>query len=356
MKRRDFIHQSAAALTAASVVLPDDASGAIAKVRTGMLGTRHSHFGGKLTALLNNPDFEVVSIVESDAEARAKLQKDPRLSAIKWIREEELLADPSIHLIVVECSAWEAIPWGKKVIAAGKHLHLEKPPGNEWGPFKQLVEDARRKNLIIQTGYLWRWHQGVMAAVEAAKKGWLGEVFMVRGSMNADRDQAQRDTEAKYKGGGLFELGGHVLDRMVEVLGRPKSVQSWLKHHTSTPDRLADNSVAVLEFDHALGVLTQSAKMSGSGDHRSFEVLGTDGSVIVHPEANPPRLRVHMRKAVGPYKAGWQDISIPPQPRFIPDLQELGAAIKAGKPLKHSYDHELLLHETLLRASGEIKG
>ena len=37
-------------------------------------------------------------------------------------------------------------------------------------------------------------------------------------------------------------------------------------------------------------------------------------------------------------------------------FQELGAAIKAGKPLKHSYDHELLLHETLLRASGEIRG
>jgi hypothetical protein len=34
----------------------------------------------------------------------------------------------------------------------------------------------------------------------------------------------------------------------------------------------------------------------------------------------------------------------------------LGAAIRGGKPLKHSYDHELLLQETLLRASGELKG
>lgn len=354
MNRRDFIGQTgagAAALTGWS----GWAQGA-GPVRTGMLGTQHSHFGGKLAALRNNPDFTVVGIAEPDAAARGKLQQDAGLRGMRWMSEEEMLADASLQLIVVECAAWEAVPWGKKVIAAGKHLHLEKPPGNGWGPFRELVEEARRKKLLLQTGYLWRWHQGVMAGIEAAQKGWLGEVFMVRGSMDADRDQGQRDVEAKYKGGGLFELGGHVLDRMVELLGRPKAVQSVLRHHTSSPDKLADNNVAVLEFEKALGVLTQSAKMAGASDHRSFEILGTEGSVILHPEANPPRMRVFLKQARGPYRAGWQDVAIPPQPRFVPDFQELGAAIRGGKPLKHSYDHELLLHETLLRASGELKG
>ena len=94
--------------------------------------------------------------------------------------------------------------------------------------------------------------------------------------------------------------------------------------------------------------------MSGAGDHRSFEILGTDGSVLVYPESNPPTMRVQMRKPQGPYKPGWQDITLPPQPRFIGDFKELARAIKTGKPLKHSYEHELLLQETLLRASGEL--
>ena len=92
----------------------------------------------------------------------------------------------------------------------------------------------------------------------------------------------------------------------------------------------------------------------GSGDHRSFEILGTDGSFVLNPEANPPRMQVNMRKAQGPYKAGWQNIILPPQPRFVGDFKELARAIKSGQPLKHSYDHELLLQETLLRASGEL--
>jgi predicted dehydrogenase len=243
---------------------------------------------------------------------------------------------------------------GQKVIAAGKHLHLEKPPGNTWAPFKALVEEARRKRLLLQTGYVWRCHEGVNAAVDAARKGWLGEVLMVRGTMNSDRDAAQRAVEAKYKGGGLFELGGHVIDRIVELLGRPVKVQSWLRHHSSIADTLADNNLTVFEYEKALAVVAQTARMSGSGDHRSFEIIGSDGTVMVWPESSPPRMRVHVRKAQGPYKAGWQDIALVPQPRFVGDFQELARAIATGQPLKLSYDHELLLHETLLRASGEL--
>ena len=65
-------------------------------------------------------------------------------------------------------------------------------------------------------------------------------------------------------------------------------------------------------------------------------------------------MRVFLRKAQGSYKAGWQDLTLPPQPRFVADFAELAKAIQTGVPLKHSYDHELLLHETLLRASGEM--
>jgi predicted dehydrogenase len=333
MDRRKFIQCSNAAL-----LTTWNASAAATTIRTGMLGTGHSHYGGKLKALKESPDYEVAAIAELNDGART----------------QELLKDPSIQLIVVECRAWEAVPWGRKVIDAGKHLHLEKPPGNDWAAFRELMSEARRKNLRVQLGYLWRWHEGVMAALDAAQKGWLGQVFMVRGTMNSDRGPEEREIEGHYKGGGMFELSGHVIDRIVELLGRPKAVKSWLRHDTKVADNLADNNLAVFEYDSALAVVTQSAQMSGAGDHRSFEILGTDGSFVLTPESNPPRMRVNVRTARGPYKAGWQEIVLPPQPRFIADFKELSRALKSGQPLKHSYDHELLLQETLLRAAGEI--
>jgi len=344
MNRRHFLH-TIPALAVQAAARP---------IRTAIWGTQHSHTSGKLRAMKDSPLYEVAAICENDAGAQARALKDARFQGLQWVSEEQLLNDRSLQLVVVECGVWEALPMGQKVIAAGKHLHLEKPPGNTWAPFKALVEEARRKKLLLQTGYLWRCHEGVNAALDAARKGWLGDVLMVRGTMNSDRDAAQRAVEAKYKGGGLFELGGHVIDRIVELLGRPVKVQSWLRHHSSIADTLADNNLAVFEYDKTLAVIAQTARMSGSGDHRSFEIIGSDGTIMVWPESSPPRMRVHLRKAQGPYKAGWQDIALGPQPRFVGDFQELARAIAAGQPLRLSYDHELLLHETLLRASGEL--
>jgi predicted dehydrogenase len=351
LERRELLRYTGGALLAP---LASRAAGP-GVVRAGILGTRHSHTTGKLKAMQDSPSYEVAGVCETDAAAKARAEKDPRFRGLRWMAEEELLRDPSIHLIVVECNVWEAIPLGAEVIAAGKHLHLEKPPGNKWEPFKELVEEARGKKLLLQTGYVWRWHEGVNAALDAARKGWLGEVYMVRGTMNADRDPEQRAVEARYRGGGFFELAGHVIDRTVELLGRPTKVQSWLRHDTKFPDKLADNNLAVFEFDGALAVIAQSARMAGAGDHRSFELIGTDGTIMVWPESSPPRMRVHMRKPQGSYTAGWQDINLPPQPRFVGDFKELARAITTGQPLKLSYDHELLLHETLLRASGEMR-
>lgn len=336
--------------------MPALASQTSGRIRAALWGTEHSHTGGKLKAMLDSPDYEVVGVCENDPAQRAKAEKQPLFNGLRWMSESELLGDKSISLIVVECSVWDAIPMGSKVIAAGKHLHIEKPVGNDWKSFKAMVEQARAKNLLFQTGYVWRHHDGVNAALDAARKGWLGDILQVRGSMNADRDAPQRAVEAKYKGGGLFELGGHVIDRMVDLLGRPKHVHSFLRHHSSVKDTLNDNNMAVFEFDRALAVLSQTPNMAGAGDHRSMEIIGSNGTFMLWPEANPPRMRVYMRKPQGSYKAGWQELTLPPQPRFTGDFAELARALKTGQPLKLSYDHELILQETLLRASGEIQG
>ncbi|MCL4793834.1 MAG: Gfo/Idh/MocA family oxidoreductase [Bryobacteraceae bacterium] len=346
MKRREFV--------AAAAALPALAAQPSGPIRAALWGTAHSHTSGKLRAMQESPDYEVVGACESNPEQRERARKAPAFAGLRWMNESEMLGDKSIQLIVAQCSVWDALPMGHKVIDAGKHLHLEKPPGNDWRSFQSLIAKARERKLLVQTGYVWRHHEGLSAALDAARKGWLGDILLVRAAMNADRDAPQRAVEARYKGGGLFELGGHVVDRIVELLGRPKEVRSWLRHHSSVKDTLNDNNVAVFEFERSLAVLSQTTNQAGAGDHRQFEIIGSDGTFIVWPESNPPRMRVYLRKPQGAYKAGWQDLTLGPQPRFTGDFRELARALKSGTPLKLSWDHELLLHETLLRASGEI--
>lgn len=348
IKRRDFLYATGAAVAAGSIL----GRGADRKIRVGVWGTKHGHVNGKLRTLLDSPDYEVVAVHEPDEAARLKRKDDPLFQGLRWVSEEELLQDSSIEVVVVECWIWEAIPWGKKVIAAGKHLHLEKPPSNEMAPFQALVEEARRKELLVQMGYVWRFHPSLEAAFEAARKGWLGDVYMLRGTINKDLDAEDRLQWNRYKGGTMFELGGHVIDRIVDFWGSPRSVRPWLRNDTLN-DGLADNTMAVFEYDEGLAVAYSAVRMAGSGQHRSFEVIGTDGSFVIQPAEPGSRAQVVMREAHGPYKRGWQTVEFPPHRRYIGDFVDLARALKNNEPLRYGYDYELKLQDALLRASGE---
>lgn len=322
------------------------------KIRTGILGIQHSHLPPKLEAMYNNPDYEVVSVCEPDETTRRENGNNPLFSRLRWVGMDGMLDDKSLDLIVFEGVVQDAVPFGRRVLEAGKHLHLEKPPTNKMEPFRQLVQVASQRNRKLQLGYLWRFHAGTDAALEAYRQGWLGDVFMIRATINSDRDAQQRAVEARYPGGSMFELGGHVIDRVIAFLGRPSQVRPWLRHDTKIADAEKDNTLALFEYPSALAVIVSSARDAAS--NRSFEVIGTDGSMMIEPMEPVPALRVYMREARGPYKKGWQELKLPPQPRFIRDFQELARAIRSGTPLRYSYDHELLLHETLLRAAGEM--
>ena len=326
---------------------------AVAKpIRVGVFGTQHGHVNSKMRALRANSDYEVVAVHEPDEGARKKRQSEKLFEGLKFIAEDDLLGDNSLDLIMVEGRVWQAIPWGNKVIDAGRHLHLEKPPSPDLEPFRQLIEKAKRKKLLLQQGYNYRYHPCIRAAIEATKKGWLGDAYLLRATMNANRSKQGRTIEAKYPGGAFFELCGHMVDRAVELWGRPLKTTGFLRHDTSEPDDLKDNTLAVLEYDKSMAVISTAAKMANAGAHRSFELIGTEGSFFIQPIAGDRTMRVNMSKARGPYKEGWQDIKFEPHPYDKFEFEDMARAIRTREPLEYSYDHELLVHETLLRASG----
>ena len=326
---------------------------AVAKpIRVGVFGTQHGHVNSKMRALRANSDYEVVAVHEPDEGARKKRQSEKLFEGLKFIAEDDLLGDNSLDLIMVEGRVWQAIPWGNKVIDAGRHLHLEKPPSPDLEPFRQLIEKAKRKKLLLQQGYNYRYHPCIRAAIEATKKGWLGDAYLLRATMNSNRSKQGRTIEAKYPGGAFFELCGHMVDRAVELWGRPLKTTGFLRHDTSEPDDLKDNTLAVLEYDKSMAVISTAAKMANAGAHRSFELIGTEGSFFIQPIAGGRTMRVNMSKARGPYKEGWQDIKFEPHPYDKFEFEDMARAIRTREPLEYSYDHELLVHETLLRASG----
>ena len=128
------------------------ARGAGKKVRVGVYGTQHGHVHSKMRALRASSEYEIVGVHEPDKALRKQRQTEELFAGLKFSGGDDLLGANSIDLILVECRIWQAIEWGNRVLDAGRHLHLEKPPSPDMEPFQKLVDKAKSKKRTAATG------------------------------------------------------------------------------------------------------------------------------------------------------------------------------------------------------------
>jgi predicted dehydrogenase len=342
MNRRRFLQASMVGAAAGVNGYLGGAEAPPARIKIGFLGTAHAHFREKLKVVRESPDFDLVGLCEENETARAKGPTDG-----SWMTRDALFG--ATEVIVVESAVRDHAAHAKAALAAGKHVHVEKPPAPTLQSLRELLELAREKRRLLQIGYMWRHNPGINAALEAAREGWLGAVFLVRAAMNTLGGDAQRLEWGEFPGGAMFEQGCHLIDALVRLLGKPSKVSPFLKHHGANGDSLADNTVAVFEFPRALGIITSAPLQPNAGPHRCFEVIGSNGTARVQP-LEPPGLTLDLARPAGPYPAGVQEVKLPVYRRYVDEFAALAAAIRARKPLSVSSEEELTIHETLLRA------
>ena len=345
MNRREFLTAAATAILAAPPVLR--AAESPRRIPIGFFGATYSHGPEKIKQVMKSPDWEFVGVCESSAAGRQTCEK---LGA-KIISQDELFE--RARVVAVESDIRDHAAHALLALKAGMHVHLEKPPAAKLADMQVVVAMAREKQLLLQTGFMWRYNPGFIAIVEAVCAGWLGDVFLVRGFISNNLAPARRPEWGEFPGGSMFELGSHLVDATVRLLGKPKSVTPYLRHHGKFEDSLKDNNVAVLEYDRANAVIVNTALQAGSVPQRSFEVLGTKGTAILQP-IEPPTLTLELKEAAGPYQKGSQSLLLPAYERYEADFKELAAAVRGEKTLIVSLQEELLVAETVLRVSDMV--
>jgi len=196
---------------------------------------------------------------------------------------------------------------------------------------------------------MWRYHPGFRAIFEAARQGWLGDVFLVRGYIS-------NNSHLRVGSSGPSTTRVHVRpgvaprDATVRLLGKPKAVTPFLRRHGRFEDSLKDNNVAVLEYDRATAVLVNTR--AASRRHAATVVRSPRHKRYRDPAAHrAPSLQLDLASPAGPYRKGSQTVSLPPYQRYEGDFAELAAAVRGERALTASLDEELLVGETLLRLS-----
>jgi predicted dehydrogenase len=321
-------------------------------------GTRHGHAHGKLAALRGSADVDFAGVFEPDATRRAALDRPgTAFHGVRWFTHAaEILDDPTIVAVVSEGRNDESLEQTAAIVRAGKHVWYDKPPGDDWAGWQEVVARARAQDLRVQVGYMFRYHEGFRRIAEWVRSGLLGEVFAVRAHMSTSIPLAARQVIARHRGGIFYDLAGHMLDQIVWALGRPSDVAAFLRRDGADVPGFDDNTLAVLTYPRALA-LVDIAAMEPPPMARRFEVYGSRGSAILEPFEPAGPIRLCLVEAVGDLPAGEQHVPVRPQARqelYELELEAFVAVLRGQKHIDRSLDHELLVQETLLRATGRI--
>lgn len=340
--RRDALKSASAALLAGPAFRPSR------PIRVGQIGLGHAH-AGKLSVFRASPAYEVVGLAEPDESLWGRFADQPAFRGVPRMGVRELLDRPGLELVLVETRVPELLGTARTAVDAGKHVHMDKPAGDSLPTLRRLLDDASSHNLHVFMGYMFRYNPGIVLARDLLARGWLGELFAVEGAIGKVVEAADRGPLARFPGGILFELGCHLIDLVVGLLGRPDSVSG---HRRATrADSLVDNAVAVLEYPRALATVSSSALEVEGFARRHLTLLGTEGTLTIEP-IDQPAGRLALSQPRGDHRRGCQTIELPRYDRYVADADDIARVLRGEKAPDWTPDHDLWVQEAVLLASG----
>jgi len=323
------------------------------KIKCGQIGTRHAHASGKMATMRKfSDDYQVVGVVEPDAERRKSLEKSTTYQGLQWMTEQELLNSPGLQMVAVETEVRKLLPTAQRCIDAGLHIHLDKPAGESLPQFQKVLNAATSKQRVVQMGYMFRYNPAFQFLSQAVGQGWLGDIFETHAVISKTVGASTRRQLAAYPGGSMFELGCHLIDAVVATLGKPDQVTPYIRRTRPAQDSLADNQLAVFEYPRATATVRSALVEVNGGRRRQMVVCGDQGTIAIRP-LEPPQLSLTLAKPQGKFSAGTHPVSLrKPGGRYDGDFMDLAQIIRGEKSPDYSVQHDLAVQEAVLRASG----
>jgi predicted dehydrogenase len=201
---------------------------------------------------------------------------------------------------------------------------------------------------------MFRYNPAFRFLFAAVRDGWLGQVFEIHGVMSKMVGDQTRRQLAEYGGGSMFELGCHLIDPLLHIMGPPDSITPFNRRTRPEQDNLLDNTMAVFEYARCTATIRSAVVEVDGGRRRQFVVCGDQGTIVIRP-LEPPRLELTLAEPRERYQRGTQVVELPESPgRYHGAWVDLARAIRGETTHQFTHDHDLAVQRAILTASGYV--
>lgn len=264
-------------------------------IRWGILGA--GRIAAKVGAdIAASAGSEVVAVGARDLD-RAKTLADELGAPRAYGSYRELVRDADIDVIYVATTHAQHHEHALLALRAGRHVMVEKAFTLTERQAREVIDEARARNLFCMEAMWMRMNPLVRRAVDLVREGALGTVVAV----NADHgqyfpyDPANRLFDMSAGGGALLDLGVYSAAFGWLFLGAPDTVTST---GSLTPTG-ADASAAML-WGYADGRFAQLSCTSGAQTPCVATVMGSDGWLSLGTPFYRPTALVVQRRGEEP--------------------------------------------------------
>jgi myo-inositol 2-dehydrogenase / D-chiro-inositol 1-dehydrogenase len=211
---------------------------------------------------------------------------------------QELFAADDIDAVVLATRSVDHSSHACAVLAAGKHLFLEKPGATTVAGQTAVREAAEaRPEVVVQVGYHRRYDERWLEAQRRVKDGAIGRPLLVVG---VARDVRTPEPEDPLPAGGfLVDMASHDYDAAWWFLGQEPVTAYAARQSSVYPELEAlgdlDNAAVTVRFDQGGIAALHISRTCPWGHDIRTEIVGDEGSVFVGNAASRDGVTVMTR-------------------------------------------------------------
>jgi myo-inositol 2-dehydrogenase/D-chiro-inositol 1-dehydrogenase len=265
-----------------------------------------------LPALLADPRADLVAVADPD---RAALDAVPGLAGAAVTDDvAALIGRDDVEAVVVCAPSALHAELAEAVLAAGRHLYLEKPVGLDLGRAERLAAVAATAPAVSCVGFNYRFNPAFSSLRDRAGRG---EIGAVRGARSWHHEPGLGAAAPGWKrsrgaGGGVaIDLASHSADMLRWLLG--EEIAAVEEATIASRVTEGDDLLARLRTTSGVSAEIRCSYLHGRG-HR-WELDGEEGALVA--DRWPPRTRRRRRRGsgVGLLRRGLLGLPIPRRER-----------------------------------------
>src|SRR5438105_9508177 len=180
---------------------------------------------------------------------------------------EQLLADPAVQAVYIATPHPLHAGWAIRAAEAGKHVLCEKPLALNHAEAMAVVEAARRHDVFLMEGFMYRCHPQTAQLIELIRARAIGDVRVIQASFSFQvaptASPESRILSNALGGGGILDVGCYCasMARLIAGVVTGKAFAEPEEVHGAgqigAESRVDEYAIAALKFPG--GILAQLA-------------------------------------------------------------------------------------------------